>query len=78
MRELSRRYYTGLNALVSTDTLTERELLIYLGMTHGLRYGEICTVLNITRNTLKTHLKHLFSKFAVSGREELEQRLAVL
>lgn len=78
VRELARRYYTGLNALVSTDTLTERELLIYLGMTHGLRYEEICTVLNITRNTLKTHLKHLFSKFAVSGREELEQRLAVL
>lgn len=78
VRALSRRYYAGLNALVSTDTLTERELMIYLGIAHGLRYEEICTVLNITRNTLKTHLKHLFIKFAVSGREELEQRLAVL
>lgn len=70
VREFSRRYYAGLNALVSTDALTERELLIYLGMTRGLRYEEICTVLNITRNTLKTHLKHLFSKFAVSGRRK--------
>lgn len=78
VRGLARRYYAGLNTLVSTDSLTERELMIYLGMTHGLRYEEICSVQNITRNTLKTHLKHLFSKFAVSGREDLERSLAVL
>lgn len=79
VRELSLRYYAGLNALVSLhDGMTDRELMIFLGISHGLSYEEICAVLNISRNTLKTHLKHLYGKFAASSRAELERSFSAL
>lgn len=79
VRELSLHYYAGLNTLVSVqDGMTDRELMIFLGISHGLSYEEICSVLNISRNTLKTHLKHLYGKFGASSRAELERRFSAL
>jgi DNA-binding CsgD family transcriptional regulator len=36
---------------------------------------EIATVLNITLNTVKTHLQRVYSKLGVKNRVELDHRL---
>ncbi len=49
-------------------TVREREVMAYLDK--GLTYNEIALRMVITENTLKTHIKHIYSKLNVRNRTE--------
>ena len=48
--------------------LTPREREILLLLADGLSYAQITERLTITENTLKTHIKRIYSKFHVNNR----------
>ena len=48
--------------------LTPREFEVLLSLARGLSNKQIETALTISSSTLKTHLRSLFDKFAVSNR----------
>ena len=52
------------------DPLTEREREVLTCIVTGLSNREIEERLVISRNTVRTHLKNLYSKLGVNGREE--------
>lgn len=47
----------------------EREVLRYLG--RGYNHGYIATKLYISENTVRTHVRHIYSKLEITSREEL-------
>jgi len=49
-------------------SLTKRELEILRRLSTGLPIGEIAKTLNISQNTIKTHLKNLYRKLNVESR----------
>lgn len=54
--------------LAEALTPAEQRVLFYLAS--GLSLGELARHLGVTRNTLKSHLKHVYRKLAVSTRAE--------
>lgn len=54
-----------------SSTLSPRELEIYKYLLKGIDYYTIADELNIKRNTVATHVLHLFNKLLVSSRQEL-------
>ena len=52
------------------DILTERELDVLRCMTQGLGNKEIASVLNISPNTVKTHVRRIFGKLNLRNRTE--------
>lgn len=54
----------------SSPQLTPREMEVLEFVTKGLNNREIAQVLDISGNTVKAHLKHVFSKLDVSDRAE--------
>ena len=50
------------------ESLTPRELEILQLLAAGMTYAQIAETLTITTNTLKTHIKHIYSKFNVHNR----------
>lgn len=58
--------------------LTRQESRIALLVAQQMANAEICCTLNITNNTVRTHLKNIYRKLEVAGREELVERLASL
>jgi LuxR family transcriptional regulator, maltose regulon positive regulatory protein len=64
-----------------TDPLSERELEILQYLPTPLDQREICSVLFISRNTLKTHLRSTYRKLGVQTRREAvlqAERLGIL
>ncbi|MEA3413213.1 MAG: helix-turn-helix transcriptional regulator [Pseudomonadota bacterium] len=57
--------------------LTESEALICQLVFEGMSVGELSDKLEITRNTVKTHMKHIFAKCSVHSQLELVRLLAV-
>ena len=55
--------------------LTEKEKDIVHRIIKGMSYNEISQELKISINTLKTHVKSIFSKYGVSSKSELNNRL---
>lgn len=55
--------------------LTEREYEVALLASKGNRNKEIARLLNVSENTVKTHLKSVFSKLSVDRRSKLIKRL---
>ena len=55
--------------------LTEKEKLITQRVLHGKAHKVIAEELDITINTLKTHMKNIFSKYGVSSKIELHNKL---
>ena len=55
--------------------LTEQEKRITKQVLAGKPYGEIAEMLNITINTLKTHMKNIFNKYNVNSKIELYNKL---
>ncbi len=53
-----------------TETLSSRERDILRLMAMGKRNGDISSMLNISPNTVKWHLKNIFSKLMVANRTE--------
>ena len=51
--------------------LTEKEKIIVKKVLAGMTYAEIAELSNISINTLKTHMKNIFNKYAVSSKIEL-------
>ncbi|HEX5945659.1 MAG TPA: LuxR C-terminal-related transcriptional regulator [Acidimicrobiales bacterium] len=52
------------------EHLTERELLVLAYLPSPLSNAEIAQRLDVSVNTVKTHLKHIYRKFLVTGRRE--------
>jgi LuxR family transcriptional regulator, maltose regulon positive regulatory protein len=50
------------------ETLTPRELEILQLLATGLTYAQTADKLTITNNTLKTHIKRIYSKLNVQNR----------
>ncbi len=51
--------------------LTEKEKTIMKKVLSGKSYAEIAELTNISMNTLKTHMKNIFNKYAVTSKIEL-------
>lgn len=59
------------SALVDTHTLTPSEGRLVEMLLNGLETGRIAQILNVSNETLKTHLKHIYCKMNVKSRGEL-------
>ena len=55
--------------------LTEQEAKIATLLIKGSSYKQICEQLFISMNTLKFHVKNIYSKFDVAGRAELTSKV---
>jgi DNA-binding CsgD family transcriptional regulator len=58
--------------------LTRQESRVALLVGQQMANSDICCSLNITNNTVRTHLKNIYRKLEVSSREELVKKLASL
>ena len=58
------------NPTPTPDTLTERELEVLQQMSDGLENKEIAAALNISQNTVKTHIRRIFAKLNLRNRTE--------
>ena len=50
------------------ESLTEQEIRVLLLMSRGMSNPEIASVLSVSPNTIKTHVRHIFEKLNVSDR----------
>lgn len=57
--------------------LTEQEKRIAKNVLSGKSYAEIAELLNISINTLKTHMKNIFNKYNVNSKIELYNKLQI-
>ena len=64
--------------MTSSDSLpvplTKREADILRHLSSELPLSKICSDLNITKNTMKTHLRHLYKKLGASDRRDAVER----
>lgn len=58
----------GIKALI--EDLTEQEWRVLKLIAEGLNNDAIAELLSISRNTVKTHVRHIFEKLAVSDRTQ--------
>jgi LuxR family maltose regulon positive regulatory protein len=59
---------------VETTTLSARERTVLQHLANRLTYAEIAEVMFISRNTVKTHAKSVYTKLGVSGRMHAIER----
>ena len=57
-----------------TEPLTERETLVLQYLRSMLSIAEIATVLSVSANTVKTHVRHVYRKLGVSRRRDAVRR----
>jgi LuxR family maltose regulon positive regulatory protein len=57
-----------------TEALTERETLVLQYLRSMLSIAEIATVLSVSSNTVKTHVRHVYRKLGVSRRRDAVRR----
>ncbi|WP_312136547.1 helix-turn-helix transcriptional regulator [Brevundimonas sp. BH3] len=65
------RLSSRFEALVDTHTLTPTEGRVVEMLLNGFETGRIAQSLNISSQTLKTHIKHIYSKLGVKSRGDL-------
>ena len=65
------RQSSTFNALSDTHTLTPTETRVVEMLLNGNETGRIAQSLNISSQTLKTHIKHIYSKLGVKSRGDL-------
>lgn len=53
-----------------TDDLTKREIEILKLLDQGFTYIEVAEDLSISRNTVHTHIKHIYEKLQASGKAD--------
>lgn len=58
--------------------LTDREYELLPGLFEGLTYYQLADEYNISVNTVKTHLKHIFEKLEVNSKVELIKKLTAI
>lgn len=61
--------------VIGRDDLSRREALVVLCCVEGLSNGEIGERLQISEQTVKSHLRYIFDKFSVRRRTELVSHL---
>ncbi len=59
------------------DMLTEQERKIVKIVVKGASYPEVAKLLNISNNTIKTHMKNIFNKYCVTSKVELLNKLHI-
>jgi len=59
------------------DMLTEQERKIVKIVLKGTSYPEVAKLLDISINTLKTHMKNIFNKYCVTSKVELLNKLHI-
>ena len=52
------------------EQLTGRELEVLAMLESGLSYTDIGTQLFVSRNTIKSHVRHVYTKLAVASRAD--------
>jgi DNA-binding NarL/FixJ family response regulator len=50
------------------EPLTEQEFRVLILLSNGMSNPEIASVLTLSANTIKTHVRHIFEKIGVSDR----------
>ena len=65
LRESRTRAQPATDAAVE---LSEREAQILALVAKGFSFGDICQLLSITTNTVKTHINRIYRKLAVHSR----------
>jgi DNA-binding CsgD family transcriptional regulator len=70
-------FYHAIERVVSNNNLSRREAQVALACTEGLTNAEIGRKLFIGEQTVKFHLRNIFTKFGVRRRTELISRLLV-
>ncbi len=65
-------------ALIKAYDLSEREIDVIRLITKRYSNPEIAEQLHVSRNTVKTHLKNIYSKLDISSRTEVTERLIEL
>ena len=73
--ETSRAFGQIMERVVERSDLSRREALVVLGCVEGLSNAEIGASLQISEQTVKSHLRQIFYKFGVKRRTELVSRL---
>ncbi len=61
-----------------TDPLTARELEVLRNLSSGLAINAIAANLHVSRNTMKTHLRHVYQKLDVDSRESAVEKAKTL
>ena len=59
-----------MNASSSGELLTDREMDVLQGLAKGLSYDAIGEQLSISKNTVRSHIKSIYSKLGVSNRTQ--------
>jgi len=77
-RAVARRVLTHFkpHPRVQADLLSPRERQVLEGVVDGLTDKQIAQRLDITTDTIRTHVKHVYRKLQVGGRSELLGRAA--
>jgi DNA-binding CsgD family transcriptional regulator len=75
IREENQFFERALRRVVGNNNLSRREAQVALCCVEGLTNAEIGSRLNVSEQTVKFHLRHIFIKFGVRRRAELISRL---
>ena len=68
--------YEKMLVLANEKGLTGKEREVLERMLKGQSRKEIASEMHVSENTVKTHVKHIYEKIGVSGREEIQTLLA--
>jgi DNA-binding CsgD family transcriptional regulator len=74
-RRMNRSFERAISRVVENRNLSRREAQVALCCVEGLTNAQIGSRLQVTEQTVKFHLRHIFIKFAVKRRAELISRL---
>ena len=75
LREGNLYFERAIKRVVAHNNLSRREAQVTLCCVEGLTNAEIGSRLNVSEQTVKFHLRHIFVKFGVRRRAELISRL---
>ncbi len=74
-REINYSFERAIKRVVEQRTLSRREAQVALCCVEGMTNAQIGNRLQVTEQTVKFHLRHIFVKFGVKRRAELISRL---
>ena len=68
--DFAKRNHAATEARDAMDWLTPREREVLVLIAHGLTNSEIASTLNVSLETIKTHVKRIFTKIGVHDRAQ--------
>ena len=66
-----RQTHPRITSAIAKLGLTKRQSQIVEGLTYGLKHDTLADELNISRSTLRSHFRHIFTSLKVANRVEL-------